>query len=557
METTAEKKPFKLNIKRTMLIGFAFFGILLLWQVYDSWCPTFLSEMFAKMANSDFQGWRDSAFKLSEQARELLLQASAAFEAKDFATGNALTAQAEDLAAQSSALIKQCNGVIEQQQYLVGIMMAIDNIAALIMLPIFGMISDKTKSPIGKRMPYILVGTFVCAVAFPFIPVLFFANNLAGVIALMAIVVLFAMMYRNPAVALMPDITPKPLRSKANGIINIMGYIGGAFATVVGIFFVLSQFLGSATNHLTYKVGTGVAENGSVLYEKVVSDSLIIKAHTWQYGNIWAIEIPFLIGSILMLASAIVLFIKIKENQLAIEMKDELARGEEEAEVVDKVSEDKPMSKANKIMLILILAAEFFWFMADNGIGTFMGNYTVYYLGAESSSNMINTIVGGVGSVIGFALGGIIASKIGRKWTLFGGLGLTGISYVLWVILTFTVIKPGSGVFPWWIYAIWFVKGFGMSLVHVNSFPMVVELCPNSKIGRFTGLYYAASMAAQTITPIALGTLLLHPDFSWEFLPLYALACIVVSAFVFVFVKNVKSTKTSFKKGLEALDSDE
>ena len=533
MESTAAAKPFKLNIKRTMLIGFAFFGILLLWQVYDSWCPTFLSELFARMASADYMSWREMAYDLSEQAR-------LALEANNFTL-------AETLAAQSNDLIKQCNAVVEDQQYLVGIMMAIDNIAALILLPIFGTLSDKTKTPIGKRMPYILVGTFVCAVAFPFVPVLFHANNLAGVIALMAIVVLFAMMYRNPAVALMPDITPKPLRSKANGIINIMGYIGGAFATVVGIVFVLSQYLGSATQHLTYMVGT----------EQITSASLVIKAHSWAYHNIWAIEAPFLIGSVLMLASAIVLFFTIKENAIIEEMKDEMARGELEAEVVDKVSEDKPISKANKIMLILILVAEFFWFMADNGIGTFMGNYTVYYLGAESSGNMINTIVGGVGSVVGFALGGIIASKIGRKWTLTGGLALTGVAYSLWLILTFTAIQPGSGVFPWWIYAIWFVKGFGMSLVHVNSFPMVVELCPNSKIGKFTGLYYAASMAAQTITPIALGTVLLHPNFSWQFLPVYALACVGASVIVFIFVKNVKSKKTNFKKGLEALDSDE
>ena len=535
MEATVstEKKPFKLNYKRTMLIGFAFFGILLLWQVYDSWCPTFLSELFARMANADYSSWREQAYAASEAARQALI-------AKNFT-------EAELLAAQSNDLIKQCNALVEQQQYLVGIMMAIDNIAALIILPIFGALSDKTRTPLGKRMPYILVGTFVCAVAFPFVPVLFHANNLAGVIALMAIVVLFAMMYRNPAVALMPDITPKPLRSKANGIINIMGYIGGAFATVVGLVFVLSQYLGSATQHLTYVVGN----------ETVKSASLIIKSHTWAYHNIWAVEGPFLIGSVLMLISAVVLFFTIRENEVVAEMKDEMARGELEAEVVDKVSEDKPMSKANKIMLILILIAEFFWFMADNGIGTFMGNYTVYFLGAETSSNMINTIVGGVGSVIGFALGGIIASKIGRKYTLLGGLGLTGVSYVLWVVLTFTVINPGSGVFPWWIYVIWFVKGFGMSLVHVNSFPMVVELCPNSKIGRFTGLYYAASMAAQTITPIALGSLLLAPHFSWEFLPVYALVCVVASSVVFFFVKNVKSSKTSFKKGLEALDADE
>ena len=232
-------------------------------------------------------------------------------------------------------------------------------------------------------------------------------------------------------------------------------------------------------------------------------------------------------------------------------MKDEMECGELEAEVVDKVTEDAPMTKANRIMLILILIAEFFWFMADNGIATFMGNYTVYYLGAETSSYMINTIVGGVGSVVGFAIGGIIASKIGRKFTVVGGLALTLLGYSLWAILTFAIAPNGS--FPFWIFIVWFIKGFGMSLVHVNSFPMVVELCPNSKIGKFTGLYYAASMAAQTITPIALGTLLLHPDFSWQFLPIYAIVCCVASLVVFLFIKNVKSIKTKFSKGLDAI----
>ena len=463
--------PFKLNVKRTFIIGFAFFGILLLWQVYDSWCPTMLTELFKK------------SFGVTDD---------------------------------------------QQVQYLVGVMMAIDNLAALILLPIFGTLSDKTHTKIGKRMPYILVGTFVCAVAFPFIPIFFHYNNAAGVIAMMAIVVIFAMMYRNPAVALMPDMTPKPLRSKANGIINIMGYIGGAFATVVGIFFVLSQYLGS-------EVG---------------------KEHTWAFNNIWAIEAPFLIASVLMLISALVLFFTIKENKIALEVADEMKRGEDFAEVVDKVEEDKPMSRANKITLILILVAEFFWFMADNGIGTFMGNYAVYFLGTSTRSSMINTIVGGVGSVIGFAVGGIIASKISRKWTMFGGLGLTLLSYVLWAVLTFVLNIGGSGSFPFWIYIVWFVKGFGMSLVHVNSFPMVVELCPSKNIGKFTGLYYAASMAAQTITPVALGTLLLAPSFGWEFLPVYALVCVVVSAVVLFFVKTGKRN-FEVKKGLAAFDDPE
>ncbi len=478
----SSKAPLKLNYKRTLLIGFAFFGILLLWQVYDSWCPTFLQELFR---NSMYPNY--ASMTPVEQAQ-----------------------------------------ATKSVQYLVGVMMAIDNLAALILLPIFGRISDKTNTRIGKRMPYILVGTFVCAVAFPFIPVLFHYNNLVGVIVLMAIVVLFSMMYRNPAVALMPDITPKPLRSKANGLINIMGYIGGAFATVVGIVFVLSKYLGTKS-----------------------TDS-------WQYHNIWAIVAPFLIASVLMVASAVVLFITIKENKIRDEMKDEMARGELEAEVVDQVVEDKPMTKANRTMLIFILAAEFFWFMADNGIGTFLVNYTLNFLGTDSSYAMINTIVGGVGSVLGFAVGGIIASKIGRKWTVVGGLGLTVLGYVLWTLLTFTVSGlAGSGTFPIWLYIVWFLKGLGMSLVHVNSFPMVVELCPNSKIGQFTGYYYASSMAAQTITPVALGALLFAPSFGWEFVPVYGLACVAISFIFFMFIKNVKSKKTTFKKGLEALDQDD
>ncbi len=479
MEQT-QQPVLKLNLKRTFLIGFAFFGILLLWQVYDSWCPPLLTELFK------------NSFGVTDE---------------------------------------------KQVQYLVGIMMAIDNLAALILLPIFGRLSDKTHTKIGKRMPYILVGTFVCAVAFPFMPIFFHYNNVAGFIAMMLIVVIFMMMYRNPAVALMPDLTPKPLRSKANGIINIMGYIGGLFATIVGIVFVLSDYLGTKIDKVT-----GLPAE-----------------HTWAFNNIWALELPFLIASVLMVISAIVLFIKVKENKVEEEIADELRLGEELSATEDKVDDDKPMTRANKIMLFLILGAEFFWFMADNGIGTFMSNYTIYHLGASTASNMINTIMGGVGSVIGFAIGGFIAAKIGRKWTIFGGLGLSLLAYVVWIIGTFTFLKgaAGSGSFPPIIWVIWFIKGFGMSLVHLNSFPMVVELCNSKKIGAFTGYYYASSMAAQTITPVALGSLLLVEGFNWGYLPVYAAACLVVSIVIFFFVKSIKSEKVKNATGLEALGQDD
>ena len=472
----------KLNTRRTALIGFAFFGILLLWQVYDSWCPTFLTDIFAR-----------SIYEMS----------SAELKASDPAK-------------------------ILNVQWIVGIIMACDNLAALILLPIFGNLSDKTKTPIGKRMPYILVGTFVSAVAFPFIPLFFHYNNVVGMVAMMAIVLLFMMMYRNPAVALMPDITPKPLRAKANGIINIMGYFGGAFATVLGLAFVLSKYINAP-----------LAER-----------------------NLWTIELPFIVASVLMVISALVLFKTIKENELAVELKDELELGEKLAAVETPIDDDKPMSKENRNMLLAILGAEFLWFMSDNALGTYIGNYVIYHLQSASSATMILTILGGLASVIGFAIAGGIADKIGRKWTISAGLSITFVGLIIMCFVTPTGkvaanASHGEFTFPTLLYAVWVFKGFGMALVHNCSFPMVVELCSAKKIGRFTGFYYAASMSAQTVTPVLLG-LVLNLTLAWRALPVYACILTALSCTVFtLLVKNIKAGKVANVTGLEALGADD
>ena len=469
----------KLNYKRTFLIGFAFFGILLLWQVYDSWCPTFLTDIFA---------------------RNMYHISSAELKAGD-------------------------PNKILNVQWIVGIIMACDNLAALILLPIFGNLSDKTKTPIGKRMPYILVGTLVSAIAFPFIPLLFHNNNIVGMVIMMAVVLFFMMMYRNPAVALMPDITPKPLRAKANGIINIMGYLGGAFATVLGIFLKLSDYIN-------------------------VEDSA---------RKLWIIEIPFIVASILMVISAFVLFFTVKENKIAEEIKDEMAEGEKLAAIENPVDDDAPMSKANKRMLLAILGAEFLWFMADNAIATYIGNYVIYYLNSASSSTMILTIIGGVASVLGFAIAGAIADKIGRKWTISIGLILTvaAMAVMCFVTPSATVVGAnGETAFPTLLFVVWAIKGFGMALVHNCSFPMVVELCSNKKIGKFTGYYYAASMSAQTVTPVFLG-LMFKVTLAWRALPIYSTIIFALSCLVFtLLVKNIKAKKVENTHGLEAIDGD-
>lgn len=475
-----QKAPaLRLNYRRTFLIGFAFFGILLLWQVYDSWCPTFLTDIFA---------------------RRLYDLSSAQLKASDPAK-------------------------ILNVQWIVGIIMACDNLAALILLPIFGSLSDKTKTPIGKRMPYILVGTLVAALAFPFIPLFFHLNNIAAMVAMMAVVLMFMMMYRSPAVALMPDITPKPLRARANGVINIMGYLGGAFATVLGIFLKLSDYI-----------------NAPDAGRKLLT-----------------IEVPFAVASLLMVISAFVLYATIKENRIAEEMKDELALGEQLAAVETPVDDDAPMSRANRAMLLAILGAEFLWFMADNAIGTYIGNYVIYYLNASSGATMYLTIIGGLASVIGFAIAGAIADRVGRKWTVSSGLALTVLAVVFMCFVTPTgrvVGQNGEHAFPAALYIVWLLKGFGMALVHNCSFPMVVELCSSKKIGKFTGYYYAASMSAQTLTPVLLG-LAFRVTLAWRALPVYAALLYALSCFVFTSrVKNIKAKKLKNVKGLEALDVD-
>jgi len=320
----------------------------------------------------------------------------------------------------------------------------------------------------------------------------------------------------------MPDITPKPLRAKANGIINIMGYFGGAFATVLGMVFVLSKYLTGSHNLMT-------------------------------------IELPFVIASVLMVISALVLFFTIKENKIEEEIKDELAEGERLAAIADPVDDDKPMSKANKTMLFAILGAEFLWFMSDNALGTYLNNYVFYAMDAATSNTSLMVIAGGVASVVGFATAGFIADKVGRKWTISAGLCLTvlGLVIMCFVKASTTVLSSGLHAFPKMLLVVWIIKGYGMALVHNCSFPMVVELCSSKKIGKFTGYYYASSMAAQTVTPVLLG-LILKASRAWRVLPMYATLLTIASFMVFtVCVKNIKARKVSNVKGLEALGSED
>lgn len=464
MKKTVEKPEGKLtlNYKRTFIIGFAFFGILMLWQVYNTYCPPILTIL----------------------------------------------------------LTRQLGQTEEEVQYLVGVLMAMDNVFALFMLPLFGWLSDRTRSRLGKRIPYIIVGTVLSAIALILLPVAYAYNSLVGFIVAMALVLIFMQAYRNPAVALMPDITPKPLRAKANGIINLVGYLGAIMAGVIAMIIVPKNYFGDV------EISFGI-------------------------------YVPFIIAGVLMIASMLVLALTIKENKVLDEMKHELERGELEAEVEEPLIEDQKLSKKNKRTLILLIVAIFLWFAAFNAIETFWSNYSTFYLDFDMFSFAI--IVLTISSLISFVPASILSEKISRKWTIVIGLGLM-ILAMLGIFFVGPLFLPQyvTVTFPFAIvYFVFFaIGGVGWAFINCCSYPMVVELADSKSIGKFTGIYYAASMLAQSLTPIALGALIGVPNFNWAVMFPYSTILFVAALVVFIFVQGGKSKKVPTKKGLEVFDQD-
>lgn len=486
--------------RRTIWIGLAFFGILLVWQLYNSYCSPMLSFLFAR----------------SDYSSEVAAGAAAGYTTM------------KDLLA---------HGYITEQMYLqiqwkVGIIMALDNIAALFIMPIFGHLSDKTKSKLGKRMPYIIIGSVVTAIVLPFIP-FFFSNGMAsadasvigmlvGMICTMVVIIVFMMSYRSPAVALMPDLTPKPLRSKANGLINVVGYVGGAVGSIFAIVIPVTKYIDGSNRSL------------------------------------WMLEIPFIVCSVVLLISLGLLLYKVRENKLHAELDEEIRRGDVLGESAEIVEENAKLSKNNMRNLILILIAEMFWFMSLNAVETFQTNYVMFWLNTSSAGGAIMTVISGAASVVGFLVAGIIADKIGRKWTIFLGICVVAACYVAYAFVPKVEPSADVGVFesslPWIFFILLPTIGLGSSLIHICSFPLVTDYCTADKLGRFTSLYYTASMLAQSLTPIVIGFIFINT--SWQALPIYSASLMGVAGLVFFFVKAPKRNDTAKNaKGLEALEA--
>ena len=520
----------KLNYKRTILVGFAFFLICAFWQAYDNTVPLILTNKFGMS-----QTWS-------------------------------------------------------------GVIMALDNVLALFMLPLFGHLSDKCTNPKGRRTPFVVIGTLVAACA---LVALSFVDNAqlrhlrdvsaiddpaalsviyerqkdatllspggesfilgqkfteeeftairsqtvtedgeavtdpaytnyvvparqacaeavsrahpATVIlfvALLLIILLSMATFRSPAVALMPDVTPKPLRSRANAIINLMGAVGGIL------------YLGVA----------------AVLYPNSKTAGL-------DHVNYQPL---FIVVSAIMFIAIAILFLTVKEPKLTAENQALEKQHPEWNLAQDDGSGHETLPKPVKKSLGFLLASIALWFIGYNGVTTWFSTYVDVVMGQGLGGASTCLLIATAGAIVSYIPIGQIASKIGRRRTIQGGIVLLTICFALGYVLT-TVFSSINAI----MFIVFALVGLAWAAINFNSLPMVVEMCKGSDIGKFTGYYYTASMAAQVVTPVVAGTLMRKIDYRVLF-P-YAALFVALSFVTMLFVRH-GDVKAEAKKGLDAFE---
>lgn len=509
----------KLNYKRTIFVGFAFFLICIFWQAYDTIIPKILTDKFGMS-----QSWS-------------------------------------------------------------GAIMGLDNILALFLLPLFGVLSDRNKSLRGRRTPFIIFGTIMAAV---FLVVLSFADGMqlknisavapdspgaqevlydAGLsittpngqpvviqeaftwdeftaitlktedgsanpdytnyvvparqayaaaataadktpliffMIILLVVLLSMATFRSPAVALMPDVTIKPLRSKANAVINLMGAAGGILVLIMGTVF-----------------GTGKAINAVMGY-----------------------KVFFACVAGLMLVSLLIFLWRVKEPALVQEMhRESLKFGIEDK--ADDGSGERRLSREERRSLFLILASVILWFFGYNAV---ISKYSVYASSVLNLDyNTTLTIATGA-AILSYIPVGAVASKIGRKKTILGGIVILGTAF-----LSASFIRAGSSTLV--MNILFAAAGVGWATINVNSYPMVVELSRGSEVGKYTGFYYTASMASQTLTPLVSG--LFMDKIGMTTLFPYGCTFVFLAFVTMFFVRHGDNRPTPGGSKLEAFGADD
>ena len=439
----------KLNNKRTILVGLAFLSICSFWQMYDNLIPLILK------------------------------------------------------------------GTFHMDESLTGAIMAADNILALFLLPLFGGLSDRTSTRLGRRTPYILGGTAAAVVLMNLLPMLdnsyFYAAapfKLVSFVIALGLLLIAMGTYRSPAVALMPDVTPKPLRSRANAIINLMGAVGGVL------------YLGVSVALYPAEVTRGQVH---VNYQPL-----------------------FIVVSLIMAASVAVLLLTIREPRLAEENRALEKRHPEWNLAQDDGCGGEVLPGPVKRSLGFLLASIALWFAGYNGVTTWFSVYVSQVMGEGIGGTNTCLMVATVGAIAAYIPIGAAASRFGRKRTIQAGVILLAACFLAGFFMT-----RSSRAITAPMYVVFALVGLAWAAINVNSLPMVVEMCKGSDVGRFTGYYYTASMTAQVITPVLAGTLMKRV--SYQILFPYAAFFVAMSFVTMLFVRHGDS-RAEVKTGLDAFE---
>ncbi len=441
----------KLNYCRTFLVGLAFLSISAFWQMYEGIIPLMLKNTF---------------------------------------------------------------GMTES---VTGYIMAADNVFAIFLLPFFGALSDKCRSPLGRRTPFILIGTACAVVLLPLLPILDnryvtapTATTLVLFVCALAALLISMGSYRSPAVALMPDVTPKPLRSKGNAVINLMGAAGGIIYLIIT----------------------------SILYPK-------------KEGDVHVDYLPlFIIVAAIMVISVIVLFATIREPKLVAEVTAYDEKHPEQNLAVENEDGKQTLPRPVKKSLIFLLCSIGLWYIGYNAVSTFFTTYAEEMWNMSAGQASLCLTVATAGAIASYIPVGFIAAKVGRKKCILMGVAVLASAFFAAYICTllFSEFTP-------LLFVLFVLVGFAWASINVNSLPMVVEMCKGSDVGKFTGYYYTFSMAAQIITPIAAGYLLDHVSYHTLF-P-YAAVFVAASFVTMLFVMHGDTVTDHKKSIIENFDIDD
>ena len=381
-----------------------------------------------------------------------------------------------------------------------GVVMAMDNVLALMLLPLFGMLSDKLRTPLGRRTPFILVGTVLAVICMILLPVTDNAGSLTGFFIALGAVLLSMGFYRSPAVAQMPDLTPKPLRSKANAVINLMGALGGIFTLVM--------------------ISVLVPKTGRPDYMPL-----------------------FLSVAAVMVVAVVALLLTIRENRMAREAAEAWPEPEEEPV---KTGEKKKLPRPVLRSLLFLLASVFLWFTAYNAVTTAFSRYAEEVWGMQGGGFASCLMVATGVAVVSYLPIGFLSSRFGRKKMILAGILLMCAAYVSGIFF---------GHFSPLLYVVFGLTGVGWASINVNSYPMVVEMGSGADVGKYTGMYYFFSMGAQVFTPIFSGVLLEH--ISYRTLFPYAAVFSLLSFITMLFVRHGDVKPQKKASVLENFDVDD